>query len=216
MTKNLLVMFLIGILISCQQVETEQAEAQENEPSPQHESLQEETHLVLDVPNEALIFDAKIGFTNFEITDEEKVDKAIEIIRRVIASPEFREKVLNFTYRGKKRFVDTKLTNEEVYQAILNGKENLKPEIDNEMDLDLQLYYSRSSTVGYTYPNQLKIYMNKRFFSTFTPSEVAGNIFHEWSHKLGFKHAFRSSRSRSSSVPYALGYLIRELGKKYE
>jgi hypothetical protein len=50
----------------------------------------------------------------------------------------------------------------------------------------------------------------------YTPAEVAGNVFHEWTHKLGFGHDSRYSVSRNSSVPYALGYIMEELGKKFE
>lgn len=170
-----------------------------------------------EVPHEALIFDAEYTLTNFESADEEKLQKAIEIIKKVVGSNEFRTRVLNFTYNGKKQFVDNKgLTNAEIYQVILDGKEDLRPEVDNQMDLDLELYYSWQSTVGYTTPGQMKIFMNTKFFYPFTARQVAGNVFHEWSHKLGFEHAASYSVERDSSVPYAVGYLIEELGKKYE
>ena len=84
------------------------------------------------------------------------------------------------------------------------------------MDLDLELYYSIRSTVGYTYADGLRIWMNTKFFDSYSPAEVAGNVFHEWTHKLGFTHASNYSLSRDSSVPYALGYLVEELGKQYE
>lgn len=169
------------------------------------------------IPGEALTFDINADLFEFDADDETKVNKAFEIIKKVVASGEFRDRVLNFTFQGKKQFNDNKgLTNEEVYQTILNGKENLLPVVDNQMDLELQLYYSWTSTVGYTTPGELRIYMNTKFFDPYTPSEVAGNVFHEWTHKLGFEHASSYSVERDSSVPYAIGYLIEELGKKYE
>lgn len=170
-----------------------------------------------EVPNEALIFDAKVQFTNFDRDDEEKVYKAIEIIKKVVATREFRAQVINFTYNGKRQFVDNRgFSNEEIYTILLEGKEELVPEIDNEMNLDLELYYSWRNIVGYTYPDTLRIWMNTKFFDHYTPAQVAGNIFHEWLHKLGFDHSSSHSSSRDASVPYALGYLIRDLGKKYE
>ncbi|MGE3611593.1 MAG: hypothetical protein AB7I27_18525 [Bacteriovoracaceae bacterium] len=219
MTKNLPIFFLLGFFISCQQKHPSQSLVKKYLPQEQQDQNVPEiagVKSILDVPNEAHYFQAKIGYTNFQVSDEDKVEKAIEIIKKVIASPEFRDRVINFSYNGKKQFVDTKLSNEQVYLAILEGKETLRPVVDYEMDLDLQLYYSWRSTVGYTYPNQLKIFMNKKFFNRYTPAEVAGNIFHEWTHKLGFEHAFYYSISRDSSVPYALGYLIVNLGKQYE
>ena len=170
-----------------------------------------------EIPSEAFLFDANFALTDFDSKDEVKVSTAIEIIKKVIRTDEFRSRVLNFTYNGEKKFINSDgLTNEQIYQKLLDGAEDLRPEVDHEMDLDLELYYSNRSTVGYTYASGLRIWMNKKFFNIYTPAEVAGNIFHEWTHKLGFKHASNYSLSRESSVPYALGYLVEELGKKIE
>lgn len=170
-----------------------------------------------DVPEAAKTFKAKVVLEEFDKEDTAKVNKAIEIIKKVVASKEFRDKVLNFTYNKKKQFVDNNgLTNAQIYQKLLEGKEELRPVIDNEMDLELELYYSMWNTVGYTTPDELRIYMNTKFFYSYTPAEVAGNVFHEWTHKLGFDHDSSYSVSRDSSVPYALGYIMEELGKKYE
>jgi hypothetical protein len=170
-----------------------------------------------EVPTEALTFDISARLFEFEPEDEDKVQKAFEIIKKVVASKEFRDRVLNFTYLGKKQFIDNDgKTNAQIYQMLLDGKEDLTPEGDNQMDLELQLYYSWRSTVGYTTPGELRIYMNTKFFDPYTPSEVAGNVFHEWTHKLGFDHASSYSVARDNSVPYAIGYMIEELGKQYE
>lgn len=170
-----------------------------------------------EVPEEAYHFDASVKFMNFDTDQAKKVETAIDIIKKVIASAEFRTHVLNFTYNGKRTFVDNGgLTNEQIYLKLLKGAEKLLPEENYEMDLELELYYSSKSTVGYTYPNTVRIWMNTKFFNVFTPAQVAGNVFHEWTHKLGFDHASSYSVSRDSSVPYALGYLMRDLGKKYE
>lgn len=170
-----------------------------------------------EVPNEALTFDISAKLFEFDTDDEVKVEKAFEIIKKVVASKEFRDKVLNFTYQDKKQFVDNNgKTNAQIYQILLDGREDLKPEVDNQMDLELQLYYSLRSTVGYTTPGELRIYLNTKFFDPYTPSEVAGNVFHEWIHKLGFNHDSTYSVPRDSSVPYAIGSMIEELGKQYE
>lgn len=170
-----------------------------------------------EVPAEASTFEASLKFVNFEVEQEEKVNKAVDIIKKVIASDEFRTRVINFTYNGARSFVDSKgMTNEQIYLKLLQGAEKLVPEDDNEMDLELELYYSSKNTVGYTYPNTVRIWMNTKFFTPYTPTQVAGNIFHEWTHKLGFEHASSYSVARDSSVPYAIGYIIRDIGKKYE
>lgn len=171
----------------------------------------------LDVPPAARTFSADINYTGFSYEDEEKVRKAIQIIKRVVASTEFRDRVLNFSYDGKTGFWQNRgYSNAQIYQMILDGKETLLPVVDNEMDLDLELYYEDINTIGYTYPNVNKIWMNTRYFYKFTPVQVADNIFHEWIHKIGFDHDLEYSVSRDYSVPYGLGYLVKELGKKYE
>lgn len=168
----------------------------------------------VDVPVEASLFDTSTQFTNFSAADQEKVNKALKIIKTVIRTSEFRDRVINFAYQGANRYVDSNKSPEEIYQSLLDGAETLKPEVNHVMDLNLELYYSLTSTVGYTYPDVLKIWMNTKYFNSYTAAEVAGNIFHEWTHKLGYDHASSYSVSRDSSVPYALGYLMEELGAK--
>jgi hypothetical protein len=170
----------------------------------------------VDVPPEASDFAIKSEFTNFTDADKAKVEKAFSIIKSVIRTSAFRDRVINFSYEGSNRYVDSDLSPEEIYQILLDGSEDLAPGVDHEMDLNLELYSSSSSTVGYTYANVLTIWMNKKFFDSFTPSQVAGNVFHEWTHKLGFEHSSLYTLARDSSVPYAIGYLIEELGKEFE
>jgi hypothetical protein len=224
MVKQFIIPFLLLFLASCQAptencgAQKENAQCPESAPNtpgsndnifqPSPEDMP---------PSEAYIFGAQINYVNFSVSDQQKVEKAIDIIKAVISSPEFKHRVKNFTYAGKKAFVDNKgFSNEEIYQKMLDGREDLIPEVDYEMDLELELYYSSKNTVGYTYPNTTRIWMNTKYFNVFTPAEVAGNIFHEWTHKLGFDHASTYSESRDASVPYAIGYLIRDLGKLYE
>jgi hypothetical protein len=224
MTKLIFVASLFFLFVSCNQdcqnqTDTiQKSEAYSTAACPTPEPTPDPTpDPGEDVPNEALTFDAQIDLFNFDPDQEAKLFKAIEIIKKVVASSEFRDRVLNFTFKGKKQFNDNKgLSNEQIYLVLLDGKEDLRPEVDNEMDLELELYYSWTSTVGYTTPGQMKIFMNTKFFNPFTSSEVAGNVFHEWTHKLGFEHASSYSVERDSSVPYAIGYIIEELGKKFE
>lgn len=168
------------------------------------------------LPNEAFTFDANLSFYNTSAAQEDKFLKAIEIIKEVIATEEFRTKVLNFTYGGKKTYVDNGgFTNAQIYQKILDGAETLQTSKDNEMDLEVEIYTASTSTVGYTYANSKRIWVNTKFFNTYTAAGVAHNLFHEWLHKLGFKHASSYSTSRDSSVPYAIGNLVGDIGKDF-
>jgi hypothetical protein len=230
MTKSIFIVSLILFLVSCNQNPNCQ---NIDKPLPGHGAATvaaanctptdstgtptDGTEVPGDVPEEAKIFDANFTLTNFDSHDEDKVTRAIAIIKKIVASQEFRTRVLNFSYGNSKTYVDNGgYTNAEIYQKLLDGSEELVPGIDHQMDLDLELYYSGRSTVGYTYADGLRIWMNSKFFDAYTPAEVAGNVFHEWTHKLGFTHASTYSLRRDSSVPYALGYLVEELGKQYE
>ena len=240
MTKSIFILGLLMLLVSCEQKPEDctpidkplstSLEAEDQAPQtttgcetptdptdpsdPSDDPTDDPTD---EVPAEASSFEINATLTDFDANDEIKVKKAFAIIKKVIASAEFRTRVIDFTYSGTKRFVDNdNFTNAQIYQKLLDGSEDLQPGVDNQMDLDLELYYSSRSTVGYTYADGLRIWMNTKFFDAYTPCEVDGNFFQEWTHKLGFGHASSYSVSRDSSVPYALGYLVEELGKKYE
>lgn len=149
---------------------------------------------------------------DFGTEDEIKMKEALSRLEIVVNSTEFRDKVINHIFNGERTFNDNDgKTNEEIYESLMAGKEDLLPTVDNEIDLDLTLYYSNNSTVGYTYPNTLKIWVNNKFFAGYTYGQVAANAFHEWTHKLGYTHAFRNNASRPYSVPYAIGSIVREM-----
>ena len=162
-------------------------------------------------------FEAGVRLVNFRKADEAKVRKALILIRRVIGSEEFKHRILEHTYQGRKTFVDNLgLSNEQIYQRIMEGAEVLNQVKNRRMDVELELYHQDTATIGYTYPNTSRIWMNTKYFHRYTPIQVADNLFHEWLHKLGFDHALRHSIGRNFSVPYAIGYLIEELASKYE
>lgn len=169
------------------------------------------------LPTAAYTFDTNIEFLNTNATQQEKFDQAIEIIKKVVATEEFRKQVINHTYNGSKTYVDNGgYSNEEVYQMILEGAEKLRPTKNNTMDMEVELYYAATSTVGYTYPNVTKIWVNTKYFNSNPVTSVAANLMHEWMHKLGFKHATSYSVSRDYSVPYAVGRMIKNIGNQLQ
>lgn len=158
--------------------------------------------------------------TGFSPKSMEKLKLALDTIERVLNSDEFRRAVLDFTYDGKKQFaLDDGLTNEQVYAKIMAARETYSPAADYVAQLDLNLYtppwYKKWSVVGYTYPNQPAIYMNWYYFNSFTPQEIAGNVTHEWTHKIGFEHDYGHTARRPYSVPYAVGDIVTRLSSRY-
>lgn len=165
------------------------------------------------LPNEAYTFETNILFVGTTPDQQDKFDRAVEIIKKVVATEEFRTKVLNHTYNGQKTFVDNGgFSNAQIYQKILEAAETLQPVKNNTMDMEVELYYAATSTVGYTYPNTKRIFVNTKYFNTNSVGGVAQNLFHEWLHKIGFKHAVSYSTSRDYSVPYAVGRMIQNIG----
>jgi hypothetical protein len=168
-----------------------------------------------EVPTLALTFDTNVAITNATDTMRAKIVNAEELIKRVIATDTFRERVINHTYNGQKTYVDNGgYTNEQIYQKILEGAERLNKVANNAMDIEIEMYYTFTSTVGYTTSTSPKIYANTKFYNNYTSAQITGNMTHEWLHKLGFSHASSYSTSRDYSVPYAIGTIMREIAVK--
>lgn len=169
-------------------------------------------------PSAALNFNVNVRMDNeFTATQSDKVRAASDLIRKVVGSDEFRQKVLAHSYNGKKGFVDNGgLSNAQVYKAIIEGSEKLSPGVDNEMDLSLEVFRASTNTVGYTMPSELRVWMNEKFLDRNMPYKVTTNMVHEWLHKLGFKHAQASTPTRKYSVPYAIGYLVARIAQKLD
>jgi hypothetical protein len=168
-------------------------------------------------PVQAQTFDINANMRGFDSVQEGKLLDAFDMIKRVVGSDEFKRRVLGHTYNGKKQYVDNGgYTNAQVYKAILEGAEKLSPKKNNAMDLDLETYTESNIVIGYTMPSITTIYMNTKYLnlSKFQANQVAMNLTHEWLHKLGFKHAQNNSASRPHSIPYAVGYIMRDLAAK--
>lgn len=168
-------------------------------------------------PAQALSFQTNVDLlTEFTATQEEKYNAAVTMVKKVVATEAFRTKVLNHTYNGVKQFVDNRgRTNAQIYQTILDAAESLQPSKNNTMNVGVKLYYENNSVVGYTNGSITYINVNTKFFNGYDANEVAGNLFHEWLHKLGYGHSASATASRPYSVPYAIGYIVRTLGKNF-
>ena len=161
-------------------------------------------------------FETDVKLINFDQQQSKKIKQALDLIKRVVGSDEFRERILEHKYKGKKEFFNNSgLSNEEIYQKIVDGAEIMNPEKNFRMDIELELYHEKTNTIGYTYPHVVRVWMNKKYFEKYTPVQVADNLFHEWMHKLGFDHDIKHNPDRPFSVPYAIGYLIEELAAKH-
>lgn len=173
--------------------------------------------LICFLPVMASAFDVTVKLNGFNQEQEQKIFKAIELIKQVVASEDFKQRVLTKSFNNQFTFKDNAgLTNAQIYQKIMEGKElvgkNSTP--NGIMDLELELYNdSNTQTIGYTYPHISHIYVNQKYLDRFEPYQVANNLFHEWLHKIGFNHSVERTPEREHSVPYALGYLMKDMAR---
>lgn len=143
-----------------------------------------------------------------------KLEEAFRVLEIAVNSEEFKERVINFkNTRGERAFASNKgLTNEEIYRIFMEGRETLQPETEGEMNFYLKLYYRPwSKVIGYTTPTTNVININWKFFKNYRPSDVAANLAHEWTHKIGFGH---TSAKEHDSVPYAIGYIVGDIAER--
>lgn len=169
------------------------------------------------VPSEAYSFDFNIKMHDMSFEREEKIYESVELLRLVFSSPDFRDRILNHKFNGKKAFAwNNGLSNKQIYEKILNGSEKLDPRANNAMDVEIDLFTDMNSIVlGYTKTQTKKIWMNTKYFNNKTTAVYLGShLMHEWLHKLGFGHQKKRSEDRQYTVPYAIGNIVNELGNK--
>ena len=159
----------------------------------------------------------------FKAKDKGILTEAKNLIEAAINSEAFRNRVLNFTYQGKKEFVQNNgMTNQQIYDYLMSGAEKLPaPSAPNHvMDLSLALYapgiFDDKTVIGYTSEDDPIIHINRRIYRDSDPSDIADNLVHEWCHKMGFDHDFEVTERRNYSVPYGIGYIIDDLVQKLQ
>lgn len=169
--------------------------------------------------------DALKGFSDDDTT---KIDQAAAVMEKVLNSDDFRQAVIGFTYQNKPQFSNNEIadagghtiahdmTNQQIYDTLMASRETYLNNTDLIAHLNLTLYsppfYKKWSVVGYGYPGKPQIFMNQNYFNSYSVADVAGNIAHEWTHKLGFDHDYNRTPNRPYSVPYAIGCIVEKLG----
>lgn len=143
-----------------------------------------------------------------------KLNAAFVVLEAAVNSEEFKDRVINFVNtKGERAFASNNgLSNEEIYEQFMEGRETLQQDTPHEMNFYLRLYNRPwSRVIGYTTGDTNVININWRFFKNFRPEDVAANLAHEWTHKLGFDH---KSAAEHDSAPYAIGYIVGDIAHK--
>lgn len=167
------------------------------------ESAQTDFYLRLKEARELNVhFDVKKikGFTSAE---KKKFEKSLELAQSCINFPLFRTRVVN------SRFTEANgLSSGEIYESFMSGRNKFYKDFDRDIEVYITMYNApKKRTIGYTYPSTIKTWINRKYFRKFTYAQVAGNVIHEYCHNLGFSH----HKKKSSSVPYRMGYIVRDL-----
>lgn len=152
------------------------------------------------------------AMNNFTEDERIKLLRAVKLLLAVVNSTKFKEMILQAkftenTVNGKS------YTNQEIYNYIMSGIDQLNPQKDFDIDIDITLYtpkWRRSKVCGYTNPNTRRTWINKYFLANADFAEVADNIIHEYCHKLGFDH----HKVWDTSVPYQVGGIVQNLAKE--
>lgn len=150
----------------------------------------------------------------FEGKSLEKLQLAFKVLEEVVNTEEFKDRVINFkNSKGIRQFASNKgLTNEQIYAHFMEGRETLQQNTPGEMNFYLKLYNkSWSRVIGYTSGNTNVININWKYFKNFAPAQVASNLAHEWTHKIGFDH---KSAKEHDSAPYAIGYIVEDMAAR--
>ena len=96
-------------------------------------------------------------------------------------------------------------TRKQIYSHLMNGAETLSPTPNRQADITLRVdRRNKKNVLGYTYANSPKQWVYSWLLKT-DYKRVAGNLAHEWVHKMGYGHAYRWNNTRQYTVPYAVG-----------
>lgn len=106
------------------------------------------------------------------------------------------------------------LSNLEIYNLLMSGKEEWNNEVDYEIDLIVDDFVGKiwSKVVGYMNPGKPTVYVNTRFFDTMTKRKVCSNFAHEWFHTMGARHGGKMFRL---SLAYFMNTVIEKLYKEF-
>ena len=150
----------------------------------------------------------------FKEEDIAKLQLAINHIAVVLSSKALEDFIIHFSYEiilcsgffwWKRhrlvKFYEFRLNNgksqRQIYDDLTSSQTvNIFLKLDNK---------NRKDIAGYTYPSTKWQWIYKDFFSKSDYKSVAGNLIHEWVHKLGYDHDSFTDPLVKYTVPYAVG-----------
>lgn len=108
-----------------------------------------------------------------------------------------------------------KLSNLEIYNLLMSGREEWNNETDYEIDLIVGGFWGKvwSKVLGFMNPGKPKIHLNYRYFDKLSKKKLCSLTGHEWTHTCGARHSgphFRQAFSyfMNKVIEYCYDYLI--------
>ena len=165
-----------------------------------------------------------------EHPQEERFHRALNLLEEVLNSAEFKQKVITYirSSNGKREYQknyiwnneDERLSNEEIYNLIMNAEEYMIPNSPEEMNVFAFVKKCRwyeswrtwcRKVIGSTNPSKSQwMKLNWKFYRDFKTSNMVSNLVHEWLHLLGFLHGREHMREE---VPYVVGSIAGEVAQ---
>lgn len=163
-----------------------------------------------------------LSFTDATKADAARVVSALELLQEVVNSPDFHQQIIGMKYKLNKKtyrgFSQTRQPASRVLESIFRAEEFFADGSTGVIDLNMDMYYEKCTplkcVVGYTTRKDPYFHMNRYLHKNYSPAKVAGNIFHEWLHKIGHGHTYFNNSARPHSVPYKLGYIVAKMAAK--
>ena len=153
---------------------------------------------------------------------EQQMKAALHIFELVMNDTAFQRALLNTKFVfDVPNDPNINLSTLQIVSKIYAGKEFYKPMEDNVANVHWIIVkkrrpiFTRHPALGEGAEDGVEIFTYTWFFDSGDIAEITGHIAHEWSHKIGFEHAFHPHPGRDDTVPYAFGYLVRDFAKKY-
>lgn len=168
-----------------------------------------------------------------ESKQKDRFERAQSILETIMNSQDFKIRVLAYkrSLDGKRRYQKNylwnnskeRLSNEDVFNLIMNGNEFMLPNTLTEMNLNAYVkncnwFMNKVSiwcraVIGSTSPSDSKwIKLNWKFYKRFKTSEMVSNLVHEWLHLIGFLHGSENMREE---VPYVVGSIAGQVAEEY-
>lgn len=179
-------------------------------------------------------FKTKLEFVGYTTSELETIIEAVECMTISMGSPHFETFCREYSYEielTKRKCLKTikttqkylgfhmaeGLTGYQVYTRLMKGAEMEPSETPEDNEADIFLKVDRSynpGVIGYTYSNTKWQWIYQRILDDWGAQDIAGNLAHEWCHKVGFEHESSWNSKRIHSVPYAIGIYVRKYTEK--